>query len=131
MYLIDTDILIYSLRGHPHVTQKFKEVAPYPKALSVITYGELLYGAYRSGHREENLARIRRLGDLFPIIEVGRTVAETFSDLKSSLALRGKPIDDFDLLIASTALVLGYSLVTNNTKHFQRIPGLHLENWSS
>jgi tRNA(fMet)-specific endonuclease VapC len=55
---------------------------------------------------------------------------ETFADLKSRLEMEGKRLDDFDLLIASTALALNYRLVTNNERHFRRIPGLEIENWS-
>lgn len=130
MYLIDTDIFVYSLKGEPQVLEHFRRTASAPKALSVVSYGELLYGALKSRRRQENLARVRRLGELFPVIEVTGSIMETFASLKADLDARGKPLDDFDLVIAATAMALGYRLVSNNERHFRRVAGLHLENWT-
>jgi tRNA(fMet)-specific endonuclease VapC len=60
---------------------------------------------------------------------VTKAVVETFGELKADLEQDGQRLDDFDLLIASTALMLGYRLVTNNERNFQRIGGLDVENW--
>ena len=54
---------------------------------------------------------------------------DTFGELKAWLVKHDKAIDDFDLLIASTAISCGYTLVSNNEKHFKRIPGLDIINW--
>ena len=130
MYLIDTDIMIYALKGDPTVVGCFETHAADPKAISVITYGELLYGALKSARRQENLAKVRRTAELFPVVDTGMAVMETFASLKSELETSGKRLDDFDLLVGATALVLGYRLVTNNERHFRRIPGLTLDNWA-
>ena len=129
-FLIDTDIIIYNTKGHQKVSDMFKENASLPKTISVITYGELLYGAKKSERVEKNLALIHRIGEIFPIIDVSRSIIETFSSLKSNLEQKGQIISDMDLLIASTALSLNYTLVTNNIQHFQRVKGLKLENWA-
>lgn len=129
-YLIDTDTVIYSLKGVEPVLRNFREKGFIPKAISVITYGELIYGARRSKNPNGNLARVYRLAEIFPVIDVTSSVMETFGDLKASLGKTGNLLDDMDLLIASTALVHGMTLVTNNTKHFIRIEGLPLENWT-
>ena len=131
MYLIDTDILIYSLKGHPQVMDHLNRTAAAPKAISVISYGELLYGARKSARPDENLARVRRLGEVLPIIEVSPAVMEAFASLKARLEHDGRRLDDFDLVIAATAITIGYRLVTNNERHFSRIEGLHLENWAT
>ena len=55
---------------------------------------------------------------------------ETFAEIKADLQNQGNVIDDMDLLIAATALTMNYTLVTNNERHFSRIPGLQIENWS-
>lgn len=55
---------------------------------------------------------------------------ETYASLKAELSRKGRVIDDFDLIIAATALMLDYCLVTNNVKHFSRIPELRLETWA-
>lgn len=129
MYLLDTDTIIYAIKGEPQVTRRLEETAGQPKAVSVITYGELFFGAMKSTAPQANLAKVRRVGELFPVIEVSRAVMETFGSLKADAQRRGKGIDDFDLIIASTALVLNYAVVTNNERHFRNIPGLRNENW--
>ena len=130
MYLIDSDILIYSLKNQPLVRQRFKEKASIPKAISVISYGELYYGAKKSTQVEKNLAIVRRISELFSIINTTKSIMETFADLKTDLQIKGKIISDFDLIIAATALSFNYILVTNNEKHFSRIPSLQIENWT-
>jgi tRNA(fMet)-specific endonuclease VapC len=131
MYLIDTDILIYFLKGNEKVSAKFRQQASVPKALSVVSYGELYYGAMRSARCQENLARIRRLCELMPVLDVSRSAMETYGCLKADLHKDGAPVDEFDLIIAATALSHGMRLVTNNLRHYARIPGLDLENWNA
>lgn len=130
MYLIDTDIMIYALKGVPKVVANFERHAAAPKAFSVITYGELVYGARKSSRVEENMARVRRTAELFPVIDANRSIMDAFGSLKAHVERIGRRTDDFYLIIAATALTLSYSLVTNNEKHFESIPGLSTENWS-
>ena len=129
-YLVDTDIIIYSLKGDERVMQNFHEYRNAPKSLSVITYGELVYGAKKSKAVEKNLARVYRIAEVFPIIDITPAVVETFGEIKASLEQRGTMIADMDLLIAATALTHNLVLVTNNQKHFERITGLDIENWA-
>ncbi|MCG6167401.1 type II toxin-antitoxin system VapC family toxin [Leptospira sp. FAT2] len=129
-YLIDTDIIIYSLKEHEKVHRNFLDKKNVSKSISVITYGELVYGAKKSQSREKNLATVYRIGELFPVVELTRGIIETFGELKAFLRKKGTAIDDFDLLIGSTALYLNYTMVTNNEKHFQKIPDLRIENWA-
>ena len=131
MYLLDTDTIIYFLKNDPVVVDNFRLNEDAPKALSVITYGELLYGAENSARRNENLARIHRIAELFPVIDVTRAVMETLSSVKFSLKRSGRTVGDFDLVIASTAITIGYSVVTNNQRHFDKISGLNTANWKN
>lgn len=130
IYLIDTDIIIYSLRNDQNVHLNFKKNKGIPKAISVVTYGELVYGARKSRLVQKNLAVIRRVTELFPVLDITPSVMDTFGELKAMLESKGNKIDEMDLLIASTALCHNMILVTNNTKHFGRIEGLRLENWT-
>jgi tRNA(fMet)-specific endonuclease VapC len=130
-YLIDTDIVINSIKGNKSINQRITEYASIPKAISIITFGELLYGAKKSAQRDKNTSIVYRLAEIFPIIGIARSTIEAFTDVKMALDKRGVRIEDFDLLIAATALSLNYTLVTNNTKHYRRIGGLQLENWMS
>ena len=130
-YLIDTDIVINSIKGNKKVNQRISEYAAIPKAISIITFGELLYGAKKSIQRDKNTSIVYRLAEIFPIVGITRSTIEAFTDVKIALDMKGERIEDFDLLIAATALSLNYTLVTNNTKHYKRIEGLHIENWMS
>ena len=129
-FLIDTDIIIYSIKGDPAVQKNFKRNEKYPLSISAITYGELLFGARKSSQVEKNLAIVFRIRELFPVINIDKPVVETFSELKATGQKTGSIVDDLDLLIASTALTHNLTLVSNNTKHFQKIKGLKLENWT-
>ena len=128
-YLIDTDILIYSLKNDEHVKQKFIENQNIPKSISVITYGELVYSAKNSRHIEKNLAVTYRIAELFPVIDIGRSSMDIFGEIKSNLERKGNIIEDMDILIAATALLHNLILVTNNVKHFEKIKDLIMENW--
>lgn len=129
-YLIDTDIIIYSLKEDPIVRQNFLDRKNSIKSVSVITYGELVFGAQKSIYKERNLATVRRIAELFPVIELTEGIMETYGELKATQQKKGNIVEDFDLLIGSTALYLNYTLVTNNERHFQKIPGLRIENWA-
>lgn len=130
MYLIDTDILIYSLKGHRSVVENFARRRDQPKSVSVVSYGELVYGARRSNHQQKNLATVRRIADIFPLLPITQSIIETFAELRAGLKSAGTPLDDMDLLIGSTALSRNLILVTNNARHFSRIDDLAIENWS-
>ena len=127
--LIDTDILIYSIKGNESVRNAFQRNESLPKSIAVITYGELLHGAKKSHDPDKNLAVVYRIAEIFPIIAVSRAIVETFADLKASLQTDGEIIPDLDLLIAATAMTLNYTLISNNTKHFGRIKNLRIDNW--
>lgn len=130
MYLIDTDIIIYSLKNDKIVQQNFLNNENIPKFISIITYGELLFGAKKSKHIDKNTAVIYRIKELFPILPIDLPIIETFSDLKAKTQIKGNPLDDFDLLIAATALTNNLTVITNNEKHFSRVRDLKIENWS-
>ena len=130
MYLLDTDIIIYALKGNQVVVDNIAAHADSPKAISVITYGELVYGAKKSQKIAGNLAKIYRLREIFPVIDLSCAIMDTFAELKAEMSRNGKIIADFDLLIAATAVSTGYCVVSNNEKHFSKIPDLPYENWA-
>ncbi len=129
-YLIDTNIIIYSLKGNEFVNRKMEETKNIPKSISVITYGELVYGAKKSQHREKNLAISYRIAELFPIIDIDKSVMDTFGEIKITLERKGNIIEDMDIVIAATALSYNLILVTNDVNHFGRIEDLRIENWT-
>ena len=129
MYLLDTDIIIYSLKGDINIQSNLRQHINELLQISIITLMELYYGVYKSRHIDANLAKIKTLEQSLEILPTGQETAEIFGRLKAKLELEGNRLDDFDLIIASTALTHNLVLVTNNEKHFQRIEGLKLENW--
>lgn len=131
IYLLDTDIIIYSLKNHPQVRYNFKAHENDPKTISAITYGELVHGAQKSIEYNKNIATVHRISELFPVVDVTKVIMETFGAIKADLQKGGNIIDDMDLIIAATAITMNYTLVTNNEKHFSRISNLKIENWSS
>ena len=131
MYLLDTNIVIYALKAQPSVVAEIGKHDKDPMALCVVTLMELRYGAHKSRHVEANLARLRALEEAFEIIPLSAACADVFGGLKARLEAAGRPLDDFDLALAATALAYGHVLVTNNHKHFARIPGLKIENWAA
>jgi tRNA(fMet)-specific endonuclease VapC len=131
VYLIDTDIIIYSFKGNPVVTENLRDHRMDPMAISVITYGEMIYGARKSRQIERNLAAARRVAEIYPLLPITQSVVETFASIKADLEIAGTPLDDMDLLIAATSMSHNLTLVTNNEKHFSRVPGLSLVNWAT
>jgi len=130
MFLLDTDTIIYSLKGNPNILRNLEAHQQDPLRICVITLLELYYGAYKSEKPLSNLVKVRRIEKAFDIIPADDTIAETFGMIKSRLECAGTTLDDFDLIIASCALANNLTLVTNNEKHFHRIEGLKLENWT-
>jgi predicted nucleic acid-binding protein len=130
MYLLDTDTIIYNLKGHDSVVQNLRIHIHDPIRISVVTLMELYYGAYKSQMVESNLAKIKTLENALDVVSVSRESAEVFGIYKSRLEKQGIPLDDFDLILASCAIANNMILVTNNVRHFERIEGLRLSNWT-
>jgi len=130
MFLLDTDTLIYNLKGNEEIKRNLQDHFEDPMKICVITVMELYYGAYKSKKITGNLSKVRTIENAFEIISVNSECSEIFGMLKASLKKSGMLLDDFDLIIASCAMTNNLTLVTNNTKHFGRIDGLKLTNWT-
>ncbi len=128
-FLIDTNILIYRLKNLGNVNANFLKYKAEPMYISVISYGELVYGAEKSQSVEKNLKTVKEIKTIFPLIDITAEVMDIFGKIKTYVQKIGKPVDDMDLLIASTALVNNQTLVTHNTKHFENIPNLKIADW--
>lgn len=127
-YLLDTNVCIALLRGNNDVAQKIISIGEGHCFLSVITLYELMFGAYYSKREEQEVPKVKQFVERFPIVSLLDS-AEEYAIVKARLRSLGILIDEFDLLIAATALSGNYILVTDNVKHFQRITDLKIENW--
>ena len=129
-YLLDTNICIYIRSKKPQrVFQFFDSLIPGEAAISVITYGELLYGAHKSSQREAALRNLREFIQLVPALPLPESAADAYGSLRAELSRKGEVISANDLWIAAHALVLELTLVTNNEKEFRRVRGLKIQNW--
>jgi tRNA(fMet)-specific endonuclease VapC len=127
-YMLDTDTVSFALRGHERVARRLLELRPSQLCISSITLAELRFGAERRRSRQLH----RLVGIFVESVEVAafdQRAADRFATVAAILAQRGTPIGTFDTLMAAHALSLGVTFVTNNTRHFARVPGLRTENW--
>lgn len=109
--------------------RRLARVAPEEQFTTAITLGELLYGAARRGN-ETLVERIRELlSEAVSILPFNEDAAEVYGPLRARLEASGRRLDEPDLRIASIALANGLTLVTGNVRHFQRVPGLSIEDW--
>ncbi len=132
IHLLDTNILIYLMKQHPPgLAERVDALAPQDElGMSFVTWAELLLGAERSTRKAEVLLRLDALATLVPVRypqgpRICRHYAEQFAQLKRA----GTPIGANDLWIACHALAEEAVLVTHNTREFQRIQGLKLDDW--
>lgn len=130
MYLLDTNICVYLISGRfEHVNQRFLSIAPEQIAVSAIVAAELAYGVEHSQRTKENRKRLDVFFEGVPILDWSKQSIWHYAKLKSQLRNAGTPIGELDLQIAAHALALDAVCVTNNTREFERIEGLRLENW--
>jgi tRNA(fMet)-specific endonuclease VapC len=130
-FLLDTNICIYIRQRHSEeALQRFRKLRHGEAVLSVITYGELLYGAAKSKQRTAALERLRELVLLLPALPLPEAAAETYGAVRAELESKGERIGNNDLWIAAHALAAGLILVTNNEKEFKRVRGLKMQNWT-
>jgi len=112
MYLLDTDTIIYSLKGDEAVTKNLRHHIQDPIKISIITLMELYYGAHKSANVASNLAKVNRLEAEFEVIPTGNESSEIFGMLRSRLERSGMRLDDFDL-ITLTLIKIDPPLLTN------------------
>ena len=130
-YLLDTNICIYIAKQKPHgVLARLQHLRAGDVGMSVITYLELVYGAWKSQRREANLLRIQGLERLIPVLPLDASTGRHYGQIRAELERKGSPIGAYDMLIAAHALTLGLTLVTNDAREFRRVPQLIVENWA-
>lgn len=129
-YLWDTDICIYFLNGNKEIIKKTHVIGIENICTTIINIFELKFGAYNSSRIESNLERIEKFQMRLPILDsLDDNIGTFFAKTKAELRKKGITICDFDLIIASFAIIDNLCIVTNNTRHFKHIPGLAIENW--
>lgn len=131
-YLLDTNICIYIAKHNPPaVRERFSRHTADELAMSVVTLGELRYGAEKSQSRERALAVIAQLEATMQIAPLTEAVGEHYGQIRAVLQQRGEMIGNNDLWLVAHARAEGWILVTNNEREFARVGGLQVENWAA
>lgn len=129
-FLLDTNICIYIAKYNPaSVRERFQQYTASQLAMSVVTLGELRFGAEKSQSKDRAMAVIDNLASLITIEELSENVADHYGDIRASLQKSGQPIGNNDLWLAAHARAQDWVLVTNNEREFLRVDGLKVENW--
>lgn len=128
-YLLDTNIVIYTMKNRPEDVRKQFNRYHAQMAVSSVTLGELVFGAEYSQQLERNLADISAFIARLEVLPFDTKAAYHYGQIRSQLYKMGKPIGPYDMMIAGHARSAGLILVTNNTKEFERVHGLMIENW--
>lgn len=130
-FLLDTNICIYIRQTRPEkVLRHFRSLRAGEATLSVITYGELYFGAIRSQQQATALERLTELVTWLPVLPLPDSAGEIYGTIRAELAQRGEMIGNNDLWIAAHAVAATLTLVTNNEKEFRRVGGLKIQNWA-
>jgi tRNA(fMet)-specific endonuclease VapC len=127
--ILDTSVLITAERGLFQIDAFVAGREEEPFGLSVISVAELLHGVHRAEGRARRITRgafVEKVIDLFPVFPFDTAAARIYAQIWADLQKRGKMIGAHDLMIGSTALALGFSLITSNKRDFEKIPGLKL-----
>lgn len=128
-YMLDTNICIYAINHRPeNVLQKLIDAGAGATCLSSITAAELAFGAAKSS-RPDIRAKLEAFFESLPALSWGDEAIWHYGQTRLALERAGQRIGERDLLIACHALAKNLVLVTNNTREFERVPGLKLENW--
>ena len=128
--MLDTNICIYLIKNKPiEVKEKFNAYEVGEICISSITVSELYYGVYKSQMVEKNLRALALFLAPLNIVDYNEKASIEYGKIRATLESTGKVIGSLDMLIAAHAVSLGVILVSNNTKEFERVDGLRLENW--
>lgn len=131
-YLLDTNICIYIAKHNPpEVRERFASHSANELAMSVVTLGELIYGAEKSQAQKSSLAVIQNLTNLIPIYSLPEAAGKHYGQIRAELQRQGQIIGNNDLWLAAHARLENWILVTNNEREFLRVDGLQVENWVS
>lgn len=129
-YFLDTDTVIYIKNNQPpQVLERFKDLKPGVIGMSIITYGELIRGAERSHYKQQNHEQLRKIVEIIPVQAIPESAGRHYGEIRSELEKTGRIIGNNTLWIAAHARAIGVTVVTNNTKEFNRVENLSIENW--
>ena len=128
-YMLDTNIVIYTMKNRPTQVRRLFNQHQGQMCISAVTLGELVFGAEHSQQVERNLTDIETMIARLEVLPFDTIASYHFGQIRARLYSIGKPIGPFDMMIAGHARSTGLILVTNNLNEFKRVQGIMLENW--
>ncbi|MDR3000446.1 MAG: type II toxin-antitoxin system VapC family toxin [Fibromonadaceae bacterium] len=129
-YFLDTNTCIYFLKNRSLAfLEKFSSVNASDIKIPAIVVAELYYGAFKSIKKDENISKISKFIALYDVVSFDKKSAKFYGEIRKQLESIGNVIGGNDLLIASIALANNGILVTHNTKEFNRVENLVVEDW--
>jgi tRNA(fMet)-specific endonuclease VapC len=129
-YHLDTDTCIYiANRRSAAVLKRLESLRDGEAAISVFTWGELAYGAAKSSQPKNTQATLNELQSVLAVLPLPPEAGPAYGQLRAAMQAAGRPIGGNDLWIAAHAKALGLVLVSNNTREFDRVAGLKVQNW--
>lgn len=131
MYLLDTNIISYWMRGDPTVIARIKEHSPSDLSLSTITLAEIWYGIEKSSvKKKERRSKIEKISSLLHVFPFDETAAKRYAVIRAQLERKGVIISERDTQIAAIAVANRLVVVTHNVKEFLRIDKLPVDDWA-
>jgi tRNA(fMet)-specific endonuclease VapC len=128
-YMLDTNICIYVIKNYPPtLRERFNSLAE-GLCISSITLAELHFGAEKSARRVENLEAIAQFAARLDVLPFPPKAAAHFGQIRAHVERLGRPVGPLDILIGAHARAEGLTVVTNNAREFERLPGVQVENW--
>ena len=132
MFVLDTNICIYLIKARPPEVLEHLRATPVARvALSAVTVAELMYGVEKSMHPARNREALAALLAPLRVEPFDDRASEVYGRVRAELERQGNPIGALDTMIAAHALALNATLVTNDTREFERVNGLRLANWTT
>ena len=129
-YMLDTNIIVYARNNRPEeVLRRFNQYDSRELCISAITMAELEYGVCNSSKPEQNQLALMLFLSNIEIVPFGSLAAMEYGRIRHDLKQKGELIGGNDLLIAAHAKAIGATLVTANTREFDRVSGLQVDNW--
>ena len=130
-YYLDTNIIIYALKGeYPRIKEHFENIHSSSIIIPEIVLSEIEYGARKSNDYQKTIDLYNRFTDSFSTISMNAFSRKEYGNIRSLLEKEGKLIGPNDLIIASIVKAENGILVTHNTKEFEKVPGLKIEDWT-
>lgn len=128
-YMLDTNMCIYAQKNIPQVIEKIKNNFQYGVAISSITLAELEFGVQASANVEKNTIALYKFLSIVEILDFDSSAATEYGKIRADLKRKGTPIGNMDMLISAHAKSENLIVVTHNTREFERVEGLQLEDW--